>query len=62
MKLRKRCDIWDSHGGEGVGVGKISGSHGVEYEVTVFWKVAPCSLVETDRPDDGGCKHLWDVG
>jgi hypothetical protein len=37
----------------------------------VFWVVAPCSLVDTDRlfrgaychcPDDGGSKFLWDVG
>jgi hypothetical protein len=27
---------------------KISGSHGGEYE--------------DDRPDDGGSKHLWNVG
>jgi hypothetical protein len=29
--------------------GYITGSHGDEYEITVFWDVAPCSLVETDR-------------
>jgi hypothetical protein len=37
--------------------------------MTVFWVVAPCSLVEvyrrftgaSDRPDDGGSKHLWNV-
>jgi hypothetical protein len=33
-------------------------------KVTVFWDVAPCSLVENDRrfrgdrPDDGGSKHI----
>jgi hypothetical protein len=32
---------------------EISGSHGVEYEIAVFWLVAPCSL-----PDDGGSKYL----
>jgi hypothetical protein len=45
--------------------------------MTVFWVVAPCSLVEvfqrfrgpcsgwwvvTHRPDDGGSKDLWNVG
>jgi hypothetical protein len=24
----------------------------------VFWVVAPCSLVEVHRPDDGGSKNL----
>jgi hypothetical protein len=29
--------------------GEISGSHGDEYkETSVFWDVAPCSLVEID--------------
>jgi hypothetical protein len=28
--------------------------------MAVFWAVAPCSLV--DRTDDGGRKHLWNVG
>jgi hypothetical protein len=37
-------------------------------KITVFWDVAPCSLVEIDlvsevltamnRPDDGGSKHF----
>jgi hypothetical protein len=35
-------------------------------KMTVFWVVAPCSLVEvyqrTHRPDDGGSKDLWNVG
>jgi hypothetical protein len=43
-------------------------------KMTVFWDVAPCSLVEVDwllrgsfdlhhyRPDDGGSKLLWNVG
>jgi hypothetical protein len=35
--------------------------------MTVFWDVAPCSLAEVfdvleDRPDDGGSKHLLNVG
>jgi hypothetical protein len=36
--------------------------------MAVFWDVALCSLVEvyrhftTYRPDDGGSKHLWNVG
>jgi hypothetical protein len=45
--------------------------------MTVFWDIAPCSLVEVygwfggayclhhqvyHRPDDGGNKHLWNVG
>jgi hypothetical protein len=30
--------------------------------LTVFWDVAPCSLVETDSPDDGGSKRLWNIG
>jgi hypothetical protein len=37
--------------------------------MTVFWNVAPCSLVEVYRrfrylspPDDGGSKHLFNVG
>jgi hypothetical protein len=47
-------------------VGEISGYHGGE-KMTVFWDVAPCSLVEVYRrfrgafcnlPDDGGSKHL----
>jgi hypothetical protein len=29
-------------------------------KMTVFWDVAPCSLV--GHPDDGGIKHLWNVG
>jgi hypothetical protein len=29
--------------------------------MAVFWDVAPCILVEIDRPDDGGNKHLWNV-
>jgi hypothetical protein len=36
---------------------EISGSHGCEYE-NVFWDVAPCSLVETDRRFSGAyCLH-----
>jgi hypothetical protein len=35
-------------------------------KMTVFWDVAPCSLVETGRhfscPDDGGSKYLWNIG
>jgi hypothetical protein len=46
-------------------------------KITVFWDVAPCSLAEVyqrfgdacclyhqgaHRPDDGGSKHLWNVG
>jgi hypothetical protein len=45
-------------------------------KMTVFWDVAPCSLVEvyrrfrgtfflhhqSDQPDDGGSKYLWNVG
>jgi hypothetical protein len=42
-------------------------------KMTVFWDVAPCSLVEfyrrfrgacclQYRPDDGGSKHIWNVG
>jgi hypothetical protein len=41
-------------------------------KMTVFWDVAPCRLVETYRrfrgacliafTDDGGSKHLWNVG
>jgi hypothetical protein len=27
-------------------------------KMAVFWVVAPCS----HRPDDGGNKHLWNVG
>jgi hypothetical protein len=27
-------------------------------KTAVFWVVAPCSLVEVHRPDDGGSKHL----
>jgi hypothetical protein len=30
--------------------------------MTVVWDVAPCSLAEIDNPDDGGRKHLWNVG
>jgi hypothetical protein len=45
--------------------------------MALFWVVAPCSLVSVyrrfrgacclqqqggDRPDDGGSKHLWNVG
>jgi hypothetical protein len=30
--------------------------------MAVFWIVAPCSLVGDHRPDDGGSKHLWNVG
>jgi hypothetical protein len=29
-------------------------------KMTVFWDVAPCS--DDDRPDDGGSKHVWNVG
>jgi hypothetical protein len=32
----------------------------VSMKITVFWVVAPCSLV--DRPDDGGSNHLGNVG
>jgi hypothetical protein len=52
-------------------LGEISGSHGGEYEDTVFWDVVLCSLVEiyqhfrgasasiiTHCPDDGGSKNL----
>jgi succinate dehydrogenase/fumarate reductase cytochrome b subunit len=41
-------------------------------KMTVFWDVAPCSLVETDKRFRGACclhhqvnggrKHLWNVG
>jgi hypothetical protein len=46
-------------------------------EMTVFWDVAPCSLIEIDRrfgrayclhhedddsAGDGGSKHIWSVG
>jgi hypothetical protein len=42
-------------------------------KITVFWDDAPCSLVEMDQRfrgaycpyyhgDDGGSKHLWNVG
>jgi hypothetical protein len=35
-------------------------------KMAVFWDVAPYSLVEIERqgnrPDDGGSKHLWNVG
>jgi hypothetical protein len=34
---------------------KISGSHGVEYEMIVFWDVAPCSLVEAYGSFRGSC-------
>jgi hypothetical protein len=27
-------------------------------KMAVFWVLARCSLVEGDRPDDGGSKHL----
>jgi hypothetical protein len=34
--------------------------------MAVFWIVAPCGLVEDYhqdyRSDDGGSKHLWNVG
>jgi hypothetical protein len=36
----------------------------VSMKMTVFWDVAPCSLIEINRPisihfpDDGGSKHL----
>jgi hypothetical protein len=55
----------------------VSGSHGGEYEVRVFWDLAPCSHIEVDwrfrgahclhhqsddSPDDGGSTHLWNVG
>jgi hypothetical protein len=30
-------------------------------KMTVFWDVAPCSL-DDNRPDDGGSKHLRNVG
>jgi hypothetical protein len=29
-------------------------------KMIIFWDVVPCSL--THRPDDGGSKHLWNVG
>jgi hypothetical protein len=29
--------------------------------VTVFWDVAPYSLVD-DSHDDGGSKYIWNVG
>jgi hypothetical protein len=39
-------------------VGEISGSHGGEYEDTVFWDVAPCHLVEVYRHFRGAfCLH-----
>jgi hypothetical protein len=45
----------------------------VRLKMAVFWVVASCSLVEfkgsccllhqgDNRPDDGGSKHLWNVG
>jgi hypothetical protein len=51
---------------------------GICMKMAVFWVVAPCSLVEvhqcfrgpcclhhqgdTHHPDDGGSKHLWNIG
>jgi hypothetical protein len=47
----------------------ISGSHGSRIKITVFWYIAPCSLVEAYRhfrgahqSDNGGITHLWNVG
>jgi hypothetical protein len=49
---------------------EISGSHGGEYTMAVFWVVAPRSMIDftdvsevlaafiTHRPDDGGSKSL----
>jgi hypothetical protein len=37
-------------------LGKISGSHGGEYEDGCL--LGCCRI----RPDDGGRKHLWNVG
>jgi hypothetical protein len=37
-------------------------------KMIVFWDFAPCSLVDIDRrwlvrsAEDGGNKHLWNVG
>jgi hypothetical protein len=54
-----------------IAITQASHSTGRNYlKMTVFWDVAPCSLVEVyrryrggrgDRPDDGG-KHVWNVG
>jgi hypothetical protein len=30
----------------------------VSMKMAVFWFVAPCSLVDVYRPDDGGSKHF----
>jgi hypothetical protein len=32
--------------------------HHLNTKIAVFWVVAPCSLVWTNRPDDGGSKVL----
>jgi hypothetical protein len=34
---------------------EVSRSHGDEYEVTVFWDVAPCGLVDIARRLRGAC-------
>jgi hypothetical protein len=40
---------------------EISGSHGGDYEVRVFWDIAPCSHVEVDRRFRGAyCLHHQD--
>jgi hypothetical protein len=31
-------------------------------QVTAFWDIAPCSLVEDGGPDDGGSTQLRNVG
>jgi hypothetical protein len=36
-------------------VSRVWGSHGGEYEVAVFWVVAPCSLVEVYQRFRGPC-------
>jgi hypothetical protein len=32
--------------------------------MTVLWVAVPCRLHREgdDRPNDGGCKHFWNVG
>jgi hypothetical protein len=45
----------DSHIRKHINVSRISGSHGGEYEMTVFWVVAPCSLVEVHQRFRGSC-------
>jgi hypothetical protein len=30
-------------------------------KMTVFWDIAPCSVLEVYHPDNGGSKHLWNI-